>query len=85
MTIAWHDLVGTLGVLFIVGTYFLLQLGRLSSDRPLFSVLNALGAALILVSLTRAFNLSAFLIEAIWLVISLYGLLKSAAAARRES
>ena len=38
------------------------------------SILIGLGAGLILVSLARDFNLSAFLIELVWLLISLYGL-----------
>lgn len=74
MSLAWHDLVGTAGVLLIVGTYLLLQVGRLTSQMLSFSVSNALGAALILVSLTRAFNLPAFLIESVWLLISFYGI-----------
>ncbi|MDZ7644390.1 MAG: hypothetical protein U5K76_09385 [Woeseiaceae bacterium] len=79
MTLAWHDVVGTLGVLFIVGTYFLLQLGRLHSTLLSFSILNAAGAALILVSLTQEFNLAAFLIESIWLLISVYGIVANLA------
>ena len=74
----WHDLVGNLGVFFILATYLLLQLDRLSSRTAAFSLANALGAGLILVSLSVEFNLSAFVIEAFWLVISLAGLARRA-------
>ncbi len=67
------DFVGLTGAALIVVTYFLLQAGRLDARSLRFSVFNALGAAAIIVSLLYEFNLSAFLIEAFWLLISLYG------------
>jgi hypothetical protein len=39
--------------------------------------MNASGAVLVMISLALRFNLSAFLMEAFWLLISLYGLGKS--------
>ncbi len=71
---AWHDLVGNLGVVCILVTYFALQSGRMMIDDPRYSAINALGAALIMVSLYFDFNLSSFIIECFWLVTSLYGL-----------
>jgi hypothetical protein len=72
----WFDLVGTIGVLLIVVAYALLQLDRLSSSAVSFSLLNALGAFLIMVSLVFNFNLSAFLMEFFWFVISLLGAIR---------
>jgi hypothetical protein len=69
----WFDLIGNLGVLLIVIAYTLLQLDRLSSATVSFSMLNALGAFLIMVSLVFNFNFSAFLMEFFWFVISLLG------------
>jgi hypothetical protein len=74
MAYSWHDVVGNLGVVLIVVTYLLLQLGRLSSQQLSYSLLNALGAAWVIVSLIFEFNLSAFLMEFFWLVISLIGM-----------
>ena len=71
---AWHDVVGMAGVACVLAAYGLLQTGRMHSTQVSFSALNALGAGLILVSLLHEFNLSAFVIEAVWLVISLYGM-----------
>ncbi len=73
----WYDVLGLIGVAFILGAYLALQLGRLSSETPAFSALNAGGAGLILVSLIYDFNLSAAVIEAAWLLISLFGLIKA--------
>ena len=69
-----HNLVGNIGVVLIVGTYFLVQIRRMSATQPPYIVLNGLGALFILYSLWFDFNLSAFLIELIWLLISLLGL-----------
>lgn len=73
MDYAWHDILGNIGVIFILGTYLALQLGRLTPERLVFSLVNGLGAALILISLSVEFNMSAFLVEAAWLVISIFG------------
>ena len=68
-----HDVIGNLGVFLIVGTYLLVQLGRMSATRLPYIVLNGLGALFILFSLYFDFNMSAFLVEITWLLISLLG------------
>ena len=75
--LSWFDLVGFIGVLLIVVAYLLLQLDKLPSSSPRYSLLNAGGALLIIVSLIFAFNLSAFIVEAFWFLISLLGLWRS--------
>ncbi len=76
MTYGWHDLLGNIGVVLILATYMLLQLEKLSATSLLYSATNGLGALFILVSLIYEFNLSAFIIEAFWLLISIYGLVR---------
>ena len=76
MTYGWHDLLGIIGVVLIIATYMLLQLEKLSATSFLYSATNGLGASLILVSLIYEFNLSAFIIEAFWLLISIYGIVR---------
>ena len=76
MDYGWFDLVGNLGVLLMVIAYLLLQLEKLSSSALSYLLLNAVGAVLVMISLMFRFNLSAFLMEAFWLLISLYGLAK---------
>ena len=77
-----HDILGTIGVGFIIVMYAMLQLGKISAERPAFSAFNALGATFILVSLTYEFNLSAAMMEGVWLVVSLYGLWKALSGRR---
>jgi paired small multidrug resistance pump len=73
-TMRWYDLVGSVGVILIAAGFLLLQLERVASNSLLYLIANALGAALILLSLMFEFNLSAFLMEAFWLGVSLMGL-----------
>ena len=77
MTLTWFDLTGFIGVLLIIVAYLLLQLNKLPSSSPLYSLMNALGALLIIISLLFDFNLSAFVVEAFWFLISLLGLTRS--------
>jgi hypothetical protein len=70
------DIIGTLGVALIVVAYVLLQVERLRSDQLSYSLLNAVGAAMILVSLYYKFNFAAFLMELTWLLVSLFGVVK---------
>lgn len=76
MDYSWFDLVGNMGVLLMVIAYLLLQMEKLSSSAISYLLLNTVGAILVIISLKFRFNLSAFLMEAFWLVISLYGLAK---------
>ena len=71
---SWYDILGTLGVAIIILTYILLQIERVRSDQLIYSLLNAIGAALILVSLYFDFNFPSVVVEFFWLVISLFGI-----------
>ena len=84
MNYGWHDVIGNLGVLLILITYLWLQLGRMSAESLRYSVANGAGATLILISRAFVFNLSAFVMEAAWLVLSLYGVARYYAAKRRS-
>ncbi len=77
MSLTWFDLAGFIGVVLIVIAYLLLQLNKLPSSAPSYSLLNAIGALLVIVSLLFDFNLAAFLMEAFWFLISLLGLTRS--------
>lgn len=68
------DLVGNIGVIVLMITYLMLQLNKLSSDALSYSVLNAVGASLIVISLLFDFNLSALLMEVFWVLISFVGI-----------
>ena len=68
------DFLGTAGVVVLIVTYLMLQLNKISSDGLAYSLLNAIGASLIVVSLLYDFNLSALLMEVFWVLISMVGI-----------
>ncbi len=84
MNFAWYDIVGTAGVSLIVAAYFLLQTERLRSTALSYSLMNGVGAALVVVSLCFNFNLSAFLVEAFWVLISALGVVRYFRQKRRK-
>ena len=74
MEFTFYDLIGSIGVALIVGSYIFLQIEKLRSDQILYSILNAIGASLVIISLYFDFNFSAFIVEFFWLLISLFGI-----------
>ena len=76
MSFPWYDIIGSTGVAVVIITYLLLQTERIKSESLLYSVLNGLGAGLIVFSLLYSFNFSAFVVESLWVLISIYGIAK---------
>ena len=76
MQYAWYDFLGNIGVALMVLGYLLLQAEKIRSSDLSYSLMNGIGALLVVVSLFYRFNLSAFLVESFWFVISVYGLIK---------
>jgi len=72
--IVFHDIVGTFGVVLILLCYFLIQVGKLTAENLSYSVINMVGASLILFSLYFEFNFASVLIEGFWVIISLIGI-----------
>ena len=61
MKYGWYDFAGNVGVAMMVFAYLLLQMGKLRINDVSYSLTNAIGAVLVLISLLYSFNLSAFL------------------------
>jgi len=74
MSYSLYDIVGNLGVVLIVGSYLLLQINKVKSSSLSYSLMNLFGASFVIISLIENFNLSAFVIEAFWIGISLIGI-----------
>lgn len=85
MNPGWHDVCGAAGAGLIIGSYLLLQIGRLDGRGLAYSALNALGAALVIASLLVDFNLSALVPELFWLGISVLGIALHVRRARRPA
>jgi paired small multidrug resistance pump len=75
ITIDWTVIVGLAGMIITLLAYFLLQAQKLHGNGLVYQLMNAVGALGVALSLLfGTFNLPAFLLEVIWLVISIYGI-----------
>lgn len=82
LSLHWYDWTGLIGVGMTLLAFFLLQDGRLKGDGLPYQLMNALGAFAVVLSLLYAFNLSAFVLEALWFAISVYGIARGRRARR---
>ena len=73
---AWHDLLGYLGVVFVLYIYFLTYTGKISFNSYRYVFFNLAGSALLLISLSYDPNPPSIVIEVVWFLISLYGLFR---------
>jgi len=71
------QIIGFIGMLFIVYAYFLLQASKVEHSSLKFQIINLIGAILLIISLLVHFNLGSFLIEVFWIIITLYGIIKN--------
>jgi len=74
ISLHWYDWAGLVGVALTLLAFYLLQARRLRGDGLSYQLMNAFGAFAVLLSLLYAFNLSAFVLEGLWLGISIYGI-----------
>lgn len=77
------DMVGLLGVGLLLLAYGLVTFQVLSSEKAALHWINLAGACAILYSLTEAWNLPMFLLEIVWALISVYGIVRATIRARR--
>lgn len=76
INIDWTVVVGLIGMFVTLLAYFLLQAQKLHGNGLVYQLMNAIGALGVALSLLFGkFNLPAFLLEAVWLVISIYGIM----------
>ena len=72
------DVAGLAGVALMLGAYAAARFHRLDPIKAPALALNFVGACLVLVSLSRSFNLPAAIVEAAWALIALFGLVRRA-------
>ena len=82
MTLA--DVAGLLGAALILLAFALVQARRLDPHKAAALLMNLFGPGLVMVSLAWRFNLAAFLLEAAWALVALWGLARLAAGRIRR-
>ncbi|MEL7542647.1 MAG: hypothetical protein AAGJ70_02610 [Pseudomonadota bacterium] len=76
---------GLVGFALYMGSYFLLQIGRVDGNGLAYALANLAAASCVLVSLGEHFNLPSVLIQLSWIAISLVGIARQLLALRTES
>jgi hypothetical protein len=77
------DAAGLVGVLMMLGAYAAAQFGRLDPVELPSLLLNLAGSSLVMLSLLWKFNLAAFVMEASWAAVALFGLARAILRRRR--
>ncbi len=70
------NIVGLIGATLVIIVYFFLQAGYVTARSNLFLLANCLGSIMLIFSLYFHWNLSSFIIEIMWLSVSIYGIYK---------
>jgi hypothetical protein len=70
------DFIGNIGVFILVGTFALLQFGKIDAKGFWYSFNNMCVAVLLGINLYFKPNLSSIIIEIFWFVLSIYGLVR---------
>ena len=68
------QIVGVFGFFVYIASFALLQLRMIDGNSNLYSLLNIVGASLVLLSLMEAFNLASMLIQVSWIFIGIAGI-----------
>jgi hypothetical protein len=67
------DIIGLCGSVLFIGAFLYANISP-AMDKILFNIFNLIGAILLLISLSVHFNLAAFILEAAWAMIAIFGL-----------
>lgn len=70
------NIVGLAGVGLIISSFFLLQTEKFKPHSTGYLIFNLFGALMLLFSLFYNWNLASVIIECLWLVITIYGIIK---------
>lgn len=76
MALDGANIVGLIGSALFIAAFVYANLAA-ELNKVLFNIVNLIGAALLLLSLSVHFNLAAFVLEAAWAVIAALGLAKA--------
>jgi CRP-like cAMP-binding protein len=68
---------GIVGAVTYLGSYFLLQLGRIDGNGNYYAFFNMVAAMFVLISLTTHFNIGAMIIQVSFLALSIYAIFRS--------
>jgi hypothetical protein len=75
------DVIGLIGSALFIGAFLYANVTP-ELNKVVFNLINLIGAALLLISLSVNFNLAAFVLEVAWAIIAVFGLIRALSAAK---
>jgi hypothetical protein len=72
-----YNTIGLAGGLLFLVSYYLVQRGTMTDHDPRYLGMNLAGSIALIASLCWAWNLPAFILEIVWGLISIYGLIRA--------
>lgn len=78
------DIIGFIGSFCIVAAFAYSNMTK-SMNLLLFNIVNFIGAALLAISLTVNYNLPTMVLEIVWMIIALFGIVKALRAPKTEA
>ena len=79
------NIIGLMGVMLIVTMYICMQIGSLSPFQFSYSLYNFIGSIAILFSLLFNWNLASVVIECVWMIVSIVGMIKAVKKKRENT
>jgi hypothetical protein len=70
----YADAIGIIGVILTLIAFYLINVGKVTSDNLYYLMLNLIGSCMLFYSLMFSWNLASVLIEIAWILISLIGI-----------
>jgi hypothetical protein len=81
----YYDVIGIAGVSSYLMSYLLLQFGKCDAQKGYtYTLLNIVGAILVLISLKNSYNMPSAVSQVVWIFLSFYGLLRVNSARKAE-
>jgi len=72
----FYNIVGFIGTGLYILSYLLLQMKKLDSG-VIYTTMNLFAAIFVIISLTKYWNAPSFIIQAVWVIISIVGIYNS--------
>ncbi len=79
-----YELIGWTGALSFIAAYLLLVAGFISSEKPLYHVLNALGGIFLTINAIHLLDMPTVVVNLVWTIIAGFAIYKVMARMRKH-
>ena len=69
------QLIGYLGAFLFILSYYLLSIGKLTAQRPVYQLMNIFGALFLIINALNLSDMPTLLVNGVWFMIGLFSLM----------